>query len=333
MKLFELFAIDKKPRKGLLPLEWVVLAYLAFTLVLMLLGSVRLDNPSSMLWGRFRVVTLMAAMWIVYRLIPCRMTLLLRILCQVVMLAWWYPDTYELNKLLPNMDPLFARLDQMIFGCQPALLFAQHFPSPVISELMDMGYFAYYPMIGLTLCWYFFGGYREFERAAFIVIAAFFIYYVMFDLIPVTGPTYYYKAVGLDQIAKGMFPSVGDYFNTHTASLPSPGYRDGLFYQLVESAKEAGERPTAAFPSSHVGISTICMLLAWHYKRNYRGKLLLCILAPFYVFLCMATVYIQAHYAIDVIAGFVSALVMYALLLWLSSNFSNTNPQQRKRKK
>ena len=60
-------------------MEWAVLAYLAFTLVLMVFSYVRLANPDSMIWGRVRVVALMAAMWIVYRLLPCRATMLLRV--------------------------------------------------------------------------------------------------------------------------------------------------------------------------------------------------------------------------------------------------------------
>ena len=56
-------------------MEWAVLAYLAFTLVLMVFSYVRLANPDSMIWGRVRVVALMAAMWIVYRLLPCRATM------------------------------------------------------------------------------------------------------------------------------------------------------------------------------------------------------------------------------------------------------------------
>ena len=82
---------------------------------------------------------------------------------------------------------------------------------------------------------------------------------------------------------------------------------------MVEDAKAAGERPTAAFPSSHVGIATICMLLAWRTKN----KMLLFILLPFYVFLCMATVYIQAHYAIDVIAGLITGVAFYFIFKWL----------------
>lgn len=331
MRFTELFTIEKRPQKGLIGVEWAALAYLVFTLLLMYVLSDGLYRPEEMLWGRLRVVVLMAVMWAVYRLAPCRMTMFLRVFCQVALLAWWYPDTYSLNRSLPNFDTLFVKLDQAIFGCQPALLFSQLFPSPIVSELMDMGYFAYYPMIALTLLWYFFGGYREFERAAFIVMASFFCYYVIFDICPAAGPTYYYGYAGLDHIANGVFPGVGDYFMYHTGSLPSPGYRDGLFYNLVECAKEAGERPTAAFPSSHVGVSTICMLLAWHYKRRYRGATLLRILAPFYVFLCMATVYIQAHYAVDVLGGWVTGVAFYALFLWLTGKWNGLKlPRDRR---
>ena len=89
-----LFSIEKNPRKGLLWIEWAILAYLAFTLVLMFFSYVKLANPESMIWGRVRVVTLMAAMWAVYRLLPCRATMLLRVTSQMCLLAWWYPDTH-----------------------------------------------------------------------------------------------------------------------------------------------------------------------------------------------------------------------------------------------
>lgn len=39
---------------------------------------------------------------------------------------------------------------------------------------------------------------------------------------------------------------------------------------------------------------------------------------PFYIFLCLATVYIQAHYLIDAIAGLISAVVIYFVLMAVS---------------
>ncbi len=300
-------------------LEWAMLGYMALTIVTMLFTYTKLVNPESMLWGRVRVLVITGALWAVYRMVPCRMTRMTRVLGQMALLAWWYPDTYEINRLFPNLDHLFAGWEQQLFGCQPALYFAKAFPWAVVSELMDMGYFMYYPMIAIVVYFYFFRRYQEFERISFVILASFFLYYIVFIYVPVAGPTFYYDAVGIDEIAKGIFPAIGDYFNTHTSCLPTPGYTDGIFYHLVEDAKAAGERPTAAFPSSHVSISTICMLLAWHTKN----RKLVYVLLPFYIFLCMATVYIQAHYLIDAIAGLTTGIIVYFILMFFTRNIYN----------
>ena len=73
-------------------------------------------------------------------------------------------------------------------------------------------------------------------------------------------------------------------------------------------AQASGERPTAAFPSSHIGISTVIILLAIRAKRG-----LALALAPFYLLLCCATVYIKAHYLIDAFAGVATGLLFYLL--------------------
>ena len=308
------FKIDKNPKKGLLPFEWVVLGYMAITVIVMLFTYTKLANPESMIWGRVRVLMITGALWAVYRMVPCRMTLAIRAMAQVALLAWWYPDTYEINRMFPNLDHYFAQWEQDIFGCQPALLFSKALPWAVVSELMDMGYFMYYPMIGVIVIYYLLKRYSEFERISFVILASFFLYYVVFIFVPVVGPTFYYDAVGISEITKGIFTAMGDYFNTHAGCLPAPGYTDGIFYQLVEEAKNTGERPTAAFPSSHVGVSTICMLLAWHAKNRKMVYFLL----PFYVFLCLATVYIQAHYLIDALAGLVTGVLLYFVLMAMS---------------
>ena len=229
----------------------------------------------------------------------------------MLLLIWWYPDTYELNRIFPNLDHLFASAEQWMFGCQPALYFSATYPQKVVSELMDMGYSIYYPLILFVVLAYLFERYKEMERMAFVVLASFFIYYICFDILPVVGPTFYYKAVGLDTISEGIFPSLGHYFDTHTACLTTPGYADGFFYNLVEGAKAAGERPTAAFPSSHVGVATVCMLLLY----RLRNKWIFFVLLLPYVFLCLATVYIHAHYVIDAIAGLVSGVLIYLALM------------------
>lgn len=311
MKLIkDLFRIDRKPVRGLLAIEWVVTGYLLITTLLMLFTWTKLHNPESMLWGRMRVVAITAAVWMVYRMAPCRLTVFFRVLVQMALLSWWYPDTYEFNRMFPNLDHIFAGLEQQVFGCQPAMLFYNTFNHPVISELMDLGYAAYFPMIAAVTIFYFMCRPAGFGRASFIIVGSFFAYYLIYIAVPVAGPQYYYPAVGFGEIARGVFPNVGDYFYTLRQAMESPGYTDGVFYRMVVDAHEAGERPTAAFPSSHVGISTILIILAW----RTRCRPLFFTLLPVYVLLCLSTVYIYAHYAIDVIGGWVSAALLFVVL-------------------
>ncbi len=315
MKYFKyLFGIEKKPRRGLLEVEWVIMGYLMLTLLLMLFTWTKLPDPEPMLWGRFRVVVSTLALWGVYRLVPCRFTMLCRVTLQLALLSWWYPDTFSLNRIFPNLDHHFAALEQSIFGCQPALEFANHWTHPVWSELMYLGYSSYFLLISIVVVYYFIWRYEEFHRTVFIILTSFFVYYVIFVALPVTGPQYYYLAAGLDNISQGVFPNVGDYFLTHDEMMKMPGYEDGWFYQIMVNAHSAGERPTAAFPSSHVGVTVILLLLAW----RSRSRLLIWFVFTLFLLMCLATVYIRAHYVIDVFAGLLSATIMYITLHYIS---------------
>lgn len=299
---------------GLLAVEWVAFGYLAFTGLLMIILWGKLVNPEAMIKGRIQFTLVTLALWAVYRLWPCRLTLLLRILVQMAFLGWWYPDTYEINRALPNLDHVFAGWEQSLFGCQPSLLFSQRVPYCWFSELMCLGYVSYFPLMLITYLYYFLRRYQEFQMTALVMLGSFFVYYVVFVLLPVTGPQFYYLAVGTEKIAAGTFPNLGDWFLTHAERMAAPGWTDGFFYHLLDLTHDAGERPTAAFPSSHVGITTIVMLLALH----TRSKGLIFTILPFYILMCLSTVYIYAHYAIDAIAGLLTGCLLYFALkaLW-----------------
>lgn len=305
-------------KKGLLAVEWIAIGYLLLTLLMMAVLWDKLVSPEQMIKGRITFVLVTLAAWGVYWLKPCRLTMFLRIAVQMVFLSWWYPDTYELNRMLPNLDHMFAGCEQAVFGCQPALLFAQKVPWGWFSELMCMGYISYFPMMTILLIYYFFYRYNEFLKAAFVLLGAFFIFYVIFIFLPVTGPQFYYLAVGPEKIAASVFPNLGDWFLTHSERMAVPGWTDGFFYHLLEMAHNAGERPTAAFPSSHVGITTVVMLLAHH---AHCRKLVLGML-PFYILMCLSTVYILAHYAIDALTGLFTGVVLYFVLIRLSKRFT-----------
>lgn len=299
----------KRCRPGLLGIEKLGIIYAAFTAVVAAVFYNYIPSIGEMAITRAGYAAGMAALILIYRKRPCHLTFFLRIALQLGMLATWYPETYLFCSIFGNLDHVFAQADQFIFGCQPALLFSQILHGKIWSELFNMGYFSYYPMIFFLVVWTFFRRYLLFEKTSFIILCSFFIFYVIFMFLPVAGPQFYYQAVGIETIREGIFPHVGLYFRDHFDMLPETQY-GGLFQHLVEMAQQGGERPTAAFPSSHVGVSTIIMILAWKADRKKRVFIGL---LPFYVFLCCATVYIHAHYAIDAIAGFLVAFPIYQI--------------------
>jgi membrane-associated phospholipid phosphatase len=298
-----------EPHKGLFAVEKITLMYNLFTTLLIFIMFGRLDHPGAMLIDRVMIAVMTFLLMYLYRLAPCKFSAFVRIAVQMSLLSYWYPDTYEFNRFFPNLDHYFASAEQWLFGCQPSLTFSEVMPYTWFSEAVNMGYFSYYPMILLVAMFYFLHRYELFEKMSFVLVGCFFIYYIIYIFVPVAGPQYYFPAIGMENAQAGVFTSLGDYFNNNSELLPGPGYSDGFFYKLVESSQQVGERPTAAFPSSHVGVSTILMIMAGRVSK----RLALCML-PFYICLCCATVYIQAHYLVDAIAGFVTAIIFYVLV-------------------
>lgn len=300
---------------ALLPIEWATLIYTLFTTLLIVIFHHDIGAPWELLIQRCYVLEGMVLFLTLSVIWPCALTFSLRHIFPLTLLGYWYPDTYEFCQLLPNLDHFFARADAFFFHCQPSLEFARMLPQKVWSELFHLGYVSYYPLIALTVLYPLFAARERFARTAFIVLTAFFMYYTIYDLLPVAGPQYYFHAVGDSLITSGHYPHLGDYFRYHTDMARSPG-PDGFFRSLVEATQQGGERPTAAFPSSHVGISTLLMILLWPCRRS-----LFVLALPFYLLICCATVYIQAHYLVDVFGGLVSSVVFYYLCAWLWNLF------------
>ena len=314
MDLKQLIARDEQPRQGLLAFEWLIIVYLVFTFLLMLFYSRSHElHWAPMLAVRGETLVWIFGLWGFYQLLPCRLTMFLRAVVQLSLLGLWYPDTYELNRVLPNLDHIFAQWEQSLFGCQPALLFSQKFPKPLVSELVKLGYESYYVIMVAVMLYYLFKRYADFERMAFIMLGSFYLFYLVFIFLPVAGPQFYYCAVGVDQIAQGIFPNIGHYFENNTDCLPIPGWQDGLFHQLTIISHDAGERPTAAFPSSHVGVTTVLLWLAW----QARSRRLFFSLLPLAILMFFGTFYILAHYAIDAIAGVFVGTLYYFLLRYV----------------
>lgn len=261
-------------------------------------------------------------------LVAERLSTFFKILPTVVMLIWWYPDIYQFCQQFPYLDHVFAGMDQTLFGLQPALAFELAMPQTLWSELFCLGYYVFYYMMAAVILFYLLYRYDQLDRIGFIFLGSFFLMYFIYEFLPVAGPQFYFCALlergditsveassSFSSLFADGFPQLGDYFRTHREMI-TPEVQ-GVFGNLVVSAHEMGERPIAAFPSSHVGISTILMMLAWRSKN----KPLFWIMFPLYVLLCCGTVYIKAHYLVDSIAGFFTAILFYYLTDWIYSQY------------
>jgi len=244
----------RQPEKGLLSLEACTLIYLVITTLMVLVCWDNLPQPRQMLVMRAQIIALMVLTNVVYYCYPSRITVALRALPLFALLVLWYPETYDFCRQFPYQDHIFANLDWTIFGCQPAMTFSQWLSSDFWYEAMHLGYYSYYYLMAAVIVFYFCCRYGDFQRASFVFFASFFLFYLIYDLLPVAGPQYYYNTPALsgDAWRFPIFPEVGSYFAEHTDALVLEPR--GLFSRLVISAQEIGERPTAAFPSSHVGV-------------------------------------------------------------------------------
>lgn len=286
--------------------EKINILYNLFTTLLIIIFYNRLNNPQGMLMGRFLILLGTFTLIYAYTKFPSRFMVMVRMVSQMFLLNYWYPDTFEFNRIFPNLDHLFASWEFNIFGCQPALLFDRMLNGDFWREIFNMGYWLYYPMITAVTMYYFFKIPKKVERCSFIIMAAFFLHYIIYIFLPVAGPQFYFPVIGEAAASSGVYESIGNYFDLNPAiSIAQEGM--GVFFtELVNMAQRAGERPTAAFPSSHIGVSVVVMILT--FKANKR---LFTALLPIFILLCCATVYIKAHYLIDAIAGLISGVLSY----------------------
>ena len=201
------------------------------------------------------------------------------------LMTFLYKETAMLNTLIfPKIDEFLSNLDQNIFKFQPSIEFSKHFNSLFFSELFYFGYFCYYllPLVVFGILYKFLP--QKIEEFGFILITSFLLYYFIFIIIPAEGPQFYFT-----------FPD--NYIEAQ-----------GIFGNAIKLIQKNGEAPTAAFPSSHVGISWI--VIFWLYQ-NLRKSMKYFL--PFVILLMFSTVYIKAHYFVDVVAGFLTAPIVFFL--------------------
>lgn len=212
---------------------------------------------------------------------------LLRLSYPLILSGYFYSETVFYNKFFfNNIDPLLIDLESAVFGMQPSLELSAFFSNKLLSELMYFAYFSFYVLIlGFTI-YIFIKRKTYFNQVNFQLIVSAYIFYLIFCFIPSAGPQFYFT-----------YPE---------NELPEAF----LFDKIMHFIQRVAEQPTGAFPSSHVGISIIILMLSKKYAPQfYRFSW------PVVVILIISTVYIKAHYAVDIIGG----VIIAPFILYLSN--------------
>ncbi len=281
--------------------EWIALAYLALSSVMITIFAENLAHP-------VRMIGLQAFVALII-LVLCRIgagaaghaELRGKTFSSKFWHFWryWYPHLFflfcfeEMGKLVHLVSPGWqdAKLiafDHWLTGVNPSL-WLERFAHPALNEFMQFAYFTYFLYLLLL------GGVLYCRRDAEGYWAAM-----------------TYSAVGyvLGYFIAILFPVQSPWF-----TLAGMWHRElvgGPFTTLINLIEKCGRVHGAAFPSQHVAGTVAALWGAWRHRRW-----LFWVFLPFVLSMCVSTVYVRNHYVADVFGGILTGTLGYVIGCWI----------------
>ena len=278
------------------PIEIITFIWILLTgLYILLFPSAMRDMTSEhLLLMRGLILLAFGVVMVLHRITGWQFFTYFRQLTPILLITYWYPETYYYNQLFfTDIDKFLIAADQWVCGCQPSTLFSEFWaPMPWFNELMNFAYMSFYLALIFAHLYFLSKSAEQGFFVSFVLLSSFLMFYAFYIFFPAEGPQFY--------------------IYEHTTAIPNYGPMRSLLLWL----QSTGERPTGAIPSSHIGLMVTYMILFWKYARKVFWWIL-----PFSILLALSTVYIKAHYVIDVITGAALAFPFYFYSEWLWKNF------------
>ncbi|MFA6232649.1 MAG: phosphatase PAP2 family protein [Bacteroidota bacterium] len=193
------------------------------------------------------------------------------------------------------LDGLLQSIDLMLFGTDPIIWMGNH-GHPLLTDVLYLSYFSYYFGMPILMILMFRGNRRQdFHRTLAAMIIGWYGALFTYAMCPAIGPCRWIP----DQlpVLHGWLPTTA-WVQAFLAVNLAPAVRDCV-------------------PSMHTGVTLLTLIFAYRFQRRYFW---------FFLFpgigIIFATMYIQAHYVIDVILGIGAAGIIY----WLSGIVYPENP-------
>ena len=183
----------------------------------------------------------------------------------------------------PHADALVASWEAGLFPSDPSASLATRWPSLAVSEFLHFCYLSYYAIVYVppALLWLR-GRRREFADTVLALVVVYALCFATYALFPVDGPRF-----------------------VHGPSSAPVGPIRSMVVQLLASGSSRG----TAFPSSHVAAALVAAVCALRFQRGVGA-----VVAVLSVGLALGAVYGGYHYAVDVLAGTLAAVVALAFV-------------------
>jgi membrane-associated phospholipid phosphatase len=181
-------------------------------------------------------------------------------------------------------DRWLIEFDYSIGGVHPSVWLAR-FSNPAMNDFMQFSYMTYFLYLVILPALL----YAQKDRLAYwsVMVStaiAHYSVYVIAVLLPIESPYHAFASLQMKPLTGGYCTATIDF--------------------IERFARVHG----AAFPSAHVAGSMVAILMSYRYRRW-----LFWVCLPFFVSMCISTVYGRYHYVADVLAGIVVGAVGFAL--------------------
>ena len=281
--------------------EWVALLYLGISGALMLIFHENLSHPVLHITVHFGVFAGILLIVNVADRVSRGELARSRIARTLGWVRDWYPQAvflfcFEELRILVHLtgqawwDPVLIAFDHRLTGVYPGVWLSQ-FSHLWVNEALQVAYMTYYlylTILGASLYR------RRLSRS---------------DVSPAGDPSgaaalfAFWTVMAASMIAYSIgymisifFPVEAPFFAMRSFHLPP--LVGGPATSLINFIESWGRVRGGAFPSGHVTGAFVALLGAWRYRRY-----LFWVFLPFFVAMCVSTIYGRYHYIADVLAG------------------------------
>jgi membrane-associated phospholipid phosphatase len=178
-----------------------------------------------------------------------------------------------------DQDQTLLAIDHWLFGVQPSV-WLQAYIRPWLTDYMNDAYQFWFPLIFITILLLYLRGRKAVSEFITTSLITFYIGYITFVFVPAIGPVFTLA-------------------NVYHVKL------NGTIISVIQNTIDTDMTIARdCFPSLHTAISIVMLVFIYRYWRKWTW-----LYAPAAVSILASTIYLRAHYAIDVIAGILLSMV------------------------